>query len=505
MQDAVLSETGGARPPSYALTIARKELSEILRDGRFLWTALIMAVLLLAGLVTGAERYAAYSAMQTHAQETSNEQFYTQGDKNPHSGAHYGNYAFLQAGPLSFFDNGVSQFAGSFVFMEAHKQNLALAPPAGDNSAVVRFGQFNGAMVLQVMMPLLIIFLGFSAFSGERERGTLRQLMSIGVPRTSLLWGKALGIGAAAALVIAPCIVVGALVISMLHVTPAGDAFWARVGLMTLAYTGYGLIFLFVTLAISALASSPRAALIGLVGFWAFSVFLAPKAASEISKVMAPSPSLGQFQAELQETRRVGLGGPPPRARLAAYRQSLLDEYGVEDVSQLPIYWVSTSMQFLETMDHEFYDYHYGRLNQAYLDQRRIQDRIGLIAPVLPLSSLSMGLAGTDLLHQNVFTGAAEQARRDMVTMMNSYLSEMAVSFNANLASNQNISMETNDRVLVADEEVFSRVPPFHYEPPPLSDVLKEYRWSFMVLAVWLVLSLVAAHLAVARLSPVSR
>ncbi|MEZ6023797.1 MAG: ABC transporter permease subunit, partial [Hyphomonadaceae bacterium] len=191
MSDTVAAERPtGAKHSSYIWTIARKEFREIRRDGRFAWTAAIMAILLITALITGGQRFAAYSAMQSHAQAESNDQFYTQGDKNPHSGAHYGNYAFMQAGPLSFFDSGVAAYAGSFVFMEAHKQNLSLAPPAGDNSAVMRFGQLDGAMILQVLMPLLIIFLGFSAFAGERERGTLRQLMSIGVPRSSLLWGK---------------------------------------------------------------------------------------------------------------------------------------------------------------------------------------------------------------------------------------------------------------------------------------------------------------------------
>lgn len=499
------SATHRAPRASATLTIALKELKELFRDGRFAWTAAIMAVLLIAGLITGAQRYAAYSEMQANAQATSNEQFYTQGDKNPHSGAHYGNYAFRQAGPLSFFDSGVNQYSGSFVFMEAHRQNLALAPPAGDNSAVARFGDFNGAMILQVLMPLLIIFLGFSAFCGERERGTLRQLLSLGLSRSSLLWGKALGIGAAALLVIAPCIFIGAAVIAMLDITPSGDAFWTRVGLLASAYGLYALIFLFVTLAVSALANSPRSALIALVGFWAFSVFLVPKAAAEISKSVIPTPSLGEFQSQLQKTRQEGLGGPRPRARLAAYRDSLLREYGVEDVSDLPIYWVAASMQFLEEMDHEFFDYHYGGLHRSYLEQRRLQDRIGVVAPLLPLSSLSMGLAGTDLLHQRAYTEAAEQARRNMVTKVNAYLGEMAVAFNENLRNTQNISIETNDRVFIADEEAFQMVDPFHYEPPPLAEVMNEYRLSFIILLGWLGAALAGAFLAVRRLSPQTR
>jgi len=502
MSDTVIAGAPERRVNMIA-TVAAKELREIVRDGRFAWTAAIMAVLLIAALVTGAERYAGYRAMQTAAQEASNAQFYSQGDKNPHSGAHYGNYAFKSAGPLSLFDGGIESYAGSFIFMEAHKQNLALSPPAGDLSAIARFGDLNGAMILQVLMPLLIIFLGFSAFAGERERGTLRQLLSMGVSKRDLLWGKALGVGAAVCLVIVPCIVAGAVIVALLKITPSGDAFGARLGLMALAYTGYGLIFLFLTLAVSAAASSPRTALIGMVGFWAFCVFLMPKAAAEISKVIHPSPSLGEFQTSMQETRVKGLGGPPPRARLEIYKRQLLKQYGVKTTAELPIYWVSTSMQKLEEMDHEIYDHYYNGLKDAYTAQRRAQDTIGILAPVLPLSSISMGLAGTDLMHQDAFGAASEKHRRFMVEKMNSYLSEMAVGFNANQALTGNVSMETN--VLVASQEVFKLVPPFKYAPPSLAEVTREYSRGFLILAGWLVASIAFAVFAVGRLRPQTR
>jgi hypothetical protein len=81
----------------------------------------------------------------------------------------------------------------------------------------------------------------------------------------------------------------------------------------------------------------------------------------------------------------------------------------------------------------------------------------------------------------------------------------MAVAFNANLASANNISVETNDRVLIAPQEVFKRVPPFRYEAPPLAVVLREYGLAMLVLAGWLVAAVLAAVVAVGRLRPQTR
>ncbi|MCR6646054.1 MAG: DUF3526 domain-containing protein [Terricaulis sp.] len=225
-----------------------------------------------------------------------------------------------------------------------------------------------------------------------------------------------------------------------------------------------------------------------------------PKAAAEISKIVTPTAALGEFDARLQETRRTGFGGPTPRERLAEYRQSLLDQYQVADVADLPVYWVALSMQRLEEMDHEFFDHYYKGLDNSYLEQRRLQDALGVLAPTLPLSSISMGLSGTDLLHQRDFVNAAEETRRAMVDKVNAYLAEMAASFNANLREGATTDIESNDRVLVADEAVFQMVDPVRYSPPTLNTVLGEYRMAFLVLALWIIVALIFARIAVGRI-----
>jgi ABC-2 type transport system permease protein len=207
----------------------------------------------------------------------------------------------------------------------------------------------------------------------------------------------------------------------------------------------------------------------------------------------------------MQETRATGLGGPTPRERLNAYRQELLTRYGVGDVAELPVYWVSASMQKLEEMDHEVYDHYYQGLNRVYRQQQRLQDRLGVLSPGLPLSSISMGLAGTDLLHHQEFVQAAEVARRAMVAKVNGYLNEMAVGFNRNLRTDASVSIESNDRVLIADEEIFRMVDPFHYSPPTVRNVVADYRESFVLLGLWLVLTAGFATISATRVRPAGR
>ncbi len=473
-------------------TIARKEFLEIVRDGRFKWTAALMVLLLVTALLAGWQRFNSYSQIQATAQGSTNTQWLKQGDKNPHTAAHYGNYAFKPLGPLAFFDSGIANYAGTAVFMEAHKQNFAIARPATDTSAVARFGELNGAMILQVLLPLLITFLGFTAFSGERENGTLRQLMSMGVSRGSLLWGKAAGIAAAVLVVVLPCLAVGTIALAATGLETAGGGIGTRLALVAVAYLAYAAVFLFLTLAVSAWAKTARTALMVLVGFWAFTAFLMPKAAAEISRLAEPSPAFGTFRAEMKAHQQRGIDGVSPRVKVAQYRGALFRQYGVSRVEDLPLYWTALSMQKLEELDQPVFEQHYSAVRDEYAAQLRLQDRLGVLAPLLPLRSISMTLAGTDLIQHNKFMADTEVFRRNMVAKMNDYLSKAAANLNG-------VNSATN--YMIANEEVFAIVPPFRYEPPTLADTIASQTGNFSRLAGWLLAALALAVLAVRRMS----
>jgi ABC-2 type transport system permease protein len=459
------------------ISIARKEFAEIVRDGRFKWTATIMVLLLLTAMMAGYQKYTTAVRIQHAAQTGTNQQWLDQGDKNPHSAAHY---------------NGISNYTGTAVFMEAHKQNFAIGRPASDQSAIARFGDLSGANILQLLLPLLIIFLGFTSFSGERESGTLRQVLSMGVTNRQLLWGKALGVGSAVLIVVLPCILVGALALSMAQSVDHAEGMATRLATLSIAYLMYAGIFLFLTLAVSALTRHARTTLMVLVGFWAFTGFLMPKAASEISKFTEPTPAFGKWMADMRAHQLRGFDGVPPFAKFARYTKELFKEYGVTSVGELPMYFVAVRLQKLEEYDYPVFDQHYGMIREAYTSQRKVQDQLGILAPTLPLRSISMAISGTDLIQHVKFMTDAETYRRNMVVKMNDYLSKASVHLNTTYSSSN---------YMRADEEVFAIVPPFEFEPPNLNTMLAEHRSNFILLFLWLAAAIGLAIFAANRIS----
>src|SRR3546814_6254612 len=162
-------------------------------------------------------------------------------------------------------------------------------------------------MTLQVLLPLLIVLMGFSAFAGERESGTLRQVMSLGVRRRTLLLGKLLGTSAAVGLVALPDILIG--VGGLIFGLPGDNAQAGQRGLLLLLfYMLYALAFLFLTLGVPAAARTAKGALIALIGFWAMATFILPKAAADISKMVTPTPTYSQSYHPARDRKSVGSG-----------------------------------------------------------------------------------------------------------------------------------------------------------------------------------------------------
>ena len=231
--------------------IARKEARELLRDGRFRWGAALVCCLLAVALLSGWQHYSAVSASHTAAAEESWDRWLAQGEKNPHSAAHYGVYAFKPMTPLSLVDQGVNAYTGVFTWLEAHNQNPFEYQPAKDGPALGRFGQLTAAGVLQLLLPLLIILLGFGAVAGEREAGTLRLLLSAGVKRETLAVGKAAGLAIGLGTLLVPAAAAGAFALVAGADVDQGVS-PGRVAVLACSYLLYFAVVLGITLAVSA-------------------------------------------------------------------------------------------------------------------------------------------------------------------------------------------------------------------------------------------------------------
>jgi ABC-2 type transport system permease protein len=456
--------------------IARKEMLEMRKDGRFQAASAIILTLLLVSLAIGWQQYVNVNRQHEQARAQTREQWLTQGKKNPHSAAHYGVYAFKPKSPLSFVDKGADNFTGVAVWLEAHKQNELKYKPARDANTLARFGDLTAAGVLQLLIPLLIILMSFSAFAGEREQGTLRLLLSMGVPREKLAIGKALGIAGGLGLLLVPAALVGSAALVLSSDDGSFTASAPRMTWMALSYLLYFAAFIGISLTVSALAKSARLALVCLLGFWIFNGLAAPRIFSDLSRTIHRTPSSFEFARAMEEDMKQGETGEQMKQRILA-------KYNAKTVEELPVNYAGLSLEEGERHGNAVYDKHFKALWDTFEAQNRFQQQGSVVAPLLAVRSLSMGLSGTDFAHFRDFSIAAEQYRRMFISVMNEDIA----------------NAPKEEKQHMGDDNLWKKVPPFAYSAPSAATVLAAQSWSLLLLAAWAGAAAIAAGWAATR------
>jgi len=491
MTHAETAMEGGIASPNRpranpVLLIATKELLDIRRDSRWRALAIVTTLLMLASLALGLLQMDRMEK-EHHSAETGDRRVWTaQGAKNPHSAAHFGQYAFKPIGPLAFADPGIDAYVGGAVHLEAHKRNEARFRMARDSTLAARMGRLTPAFVFQTVLPLMAILLGFAAFSTEREQGTLRQLVSLGVRPVDLLLGKALASASVlmCLLLFAGVGLIGGLALfDFRNLVEAGGDGLRLIG-MIVGYSLYLLGFLALALAVSARASSSRAALVGLLVFWLFNSFLAPRLATDVVRRARPLPSALAFRDAIADDKKQQFGHDEKHPGFIAFRNRILKRYNVDRIEDLPLSFRGLSLREDDEAGYLVFDRHFGKLQAEIERQDSWRAAPGMLFPMLALQPVSMAMAGTDNRHQHHFLTAAERHRRLIQTAASQDLIDNA---------------RNGDTAYVSPEKTWYQIPSSAYQRPGVGWALQG-RWAeFGSLAVWCGVCCVAAWISALR------
>lgn len=455
--------------------IAAKDLREFIRDGRLFWAGTLVVLLMLTAVGVGWQRQVQIQSERAAGQALDYDAWLSQGLRHPHDAAEQGMHVFKPEPPLAILDPGIEPYVGSTVWLQAHRQSEVKFRPAQDATGLQRFGDLSPAWVLQILMPLVIIIVGFNAMSGERESGTLRQLLSLGVPPRTLLLGKALALASCSGMLILPAglLATGFALLSGEGIIERSGLVW-RLLWFAASYGLYLGLFVFLVLAVSTLAKSSRGALVVLLGFWIAGSLVAPRAAAELATMLYPTPSRLEFDEHLT------------REMAEAARKAWLENFGVATQwdSSVPLSKWGRALQVDDEAGYGALDRNFGILWDAFEAQQRAQQWIGLIAPVIAVRDFSMGIAGTDFAQHRDFSLAAEAQRRLIQNIVSEDLIEHADS-----RAEEHFSYK-------AGPELWARVPRFDYRLPSVSFALSRHYLSLAILAVGFFLSATLAWFA---------
>lgn len=405
-------------------------------------------------------------------------------DKHPHRMAHFGAFAFRQQHPLSIFDAGLESYMGNIVYLEAHKQNTANFSEASLSTGLIRFGDLHSAMLLYLILPLFIFFIGYDVVTHEREVQTLRLMYIQGADMRSILLGKALGLFGGAACFFGPALMMMWSTV-LLDVPALQQETLLRAGLLTLGYLTFFAVLCLGTVLISAWSRGSSASLLTLLGLWLLLFIVVPKAAQAIGSAAHPSPSKLAFrQAIEQEVTAGGDSHNPNDPHFTAIRDSLLSAYGVSDVKDLPFNYGGYLMGIGEEHTATIYARHQDSLTHVYRQQNALADMLVVLSPYQAIKSLSMGLSGTDFETYNSYLLQAEDYRYRMAQYMNKLQMEHIDSHALG---------STEGRINVVQSDLFRAFPEFVYHYQSVGAVLRVEWLSVASLALMLILLMALA------------
>lgn len=455
--------------------IIKKEVLVAFRDVRIQTSALLMLALMITAVLVGKEGQKQIMAEREAAQTEMYDQWLNQDEKNPHSAAHYGQFAFKPKSVLSFLDMGLDTYTGVSVFLEAHKQHEVLFSRAQDSNSMIRFGELTGSLIFQLLIPLLIIFLAFNTFSKEREEGTLKLIHGQGLSMKTLITGKLLGIYLAVMVLFIPITLLAYLLLDQ-QAASFDNQIIAKFLILITGYAIYFLIFTLIAMLVSAFSKSSDFSLLSLIGIWILACIILPKASASLADKIYPSPSQFEFRNAIAEKVQNGIDGHNPSdERLENLKQQVLDKYEAETIEELPVNWGAISLQAGEEYTDQVYDMEFSKIEQTFRQQNRLSEWVGFLDPYLAIRNLSMGLAGTDFHHHVTFAKAAEAYRRDFVKKMNK-----------DMELNQKADMDYDDYSV--GREVWANIAPFQYDLPDTTDILIFHWRGIAALLFWLTL-----------------
>jgi ABC-2 type transport system permease protein len=469
--------------------IARDELRMMTRNRvAVIAFALLLLLTLVAVTSSWAHQHgiAELRARHAHAAESA---FDAQPDRHPHRMVHYGTFIFRPLGPLAAFDPGVDAFTGSSMFLEGHRQNTTNFGDVRQSSLLIRFGQLTPAFVLQVVAPLLLIFLGYGALARETERGTLRLLMLQGVGRRQVVGGKLLALGGVALLAGLPAM------IGLIAIAGQPGALALPMLVLALGYAAYLAFWVVVILLVSASVRRSRDALLTLVALWAVAVVLVPRVAPDLANAAIPLANRLQTDVAIaRDLRTMGDSHNPDDPHFAAFKRSVLDRHGVTRIEDLPVNYNGILAVEGERLTSTLFNRYAATSFAAQAEQNRVVRTAGLFSPAIALRSLSMAAAGTDFSGHRRFLEQAEAYRYALVQRLNE-MQARDVSYADDTADDA--GADRRKRVSAAN---WQAMPEFRFVLPTASILASAALPGLAIVLGWLLVALAMLAHATRRL-----
>lgn len=206
---------------------------------------------------------------------------------------------YQQPNPLQFISEGGDRFRPSGYILKP-KGVLDALPSGPRNFKLPVVPELDWSFIIKIIFSLYVILLGYNSISGEKEQGTLRQILSNSIGRVKLLVAKYLAILLTVLLpllagLIASLIIIGSSIPQILTLSSL-----LRISVMCLLSLIYLSAFAFLSLFVSSLIHRSSLVLLMLLAVWVLFAVVIPNTSGILSEKISKVPS------EFQTAKQIG-------------------------------------------------------------------------------------------------------------------------------------------------------------------------------------------------------
>lgn len=458
------------------IKIAWNELTILWRQKGFQWLLLLLFVFTGYAIYSGASNYQEVHTQRGELKDSLRHMFTHQNPKSPHSAGHYGHIVFKPYSLLQAIDQGVESYTGTTVRLEAHRQNEAVFSPASTQSSLIRFGEFSFSILLQVVIPLLIIFICYGSIVSDRKNGTLKILVSQGINMRQLIFAKvfAYHLFFTLYLVLIIGLFWGFINFCGDHVIPS--VMTGRLLLFILLYSIYYLIIISLIMYFSARVISTSGLLTSALALWFVWTIILPKLTTSLGAVSYPLITKTEFKQEMKRLKENEIDVHSINDKMVSFVDSVLLVHGVENQDELPFRISGLLMHADEEARNKIHDRLFSNISDTIRLQNSVSSFSGIINPFIPVKKLSMALSSTDVYHHFHFIDEAENYRRMLMSRLND--------------EDKLKKSDYKDEKGRVSEDFWIQIQDFDYKPASLWWSLENSKVEITLLLLWLVTTL---------------
>lgn len=277
--------------------LIKKELLEHLMSLRFAIALVLCLVVILCSLFVRVRDY--NQVVDDYTQSVAMERQRLANIERPWGFPWSGVNVHLAPNPLKVFVRGLEDANG----LAARVSTGPLQPEVKEaqNVSVALFPPIDLVAFVGLIMSLMAVVFGFDGICGEKDRGTLRLMLSYSVPRHTVLLGKWIGGYVTLVLPLLVTMIVAAVIVMLQPNISLSDGQWLRlVGIVVI-----GLLYLAamysLSLAVSCFTARASTAAMILLSVWVVLVLAVPNMSPYVAQALCPAANAQEI-ASAQRT-----------------------------------------------------------------------------------------------------------------------------------------------------------------------------------------------------------